>query len=359
MTALSSRLPKILEPVGGGNSAEQWRYANAQRLERFQFAPPMQGGLLPQRKSTGHALIAQDGRWQDISLPEGCTLKINGTLAVLTLADYADLELELVSSLSHAVSPVAAQMQLDIHIGQDASLRLLDWSVSSGVKIDPALQMLNLNLHLANNATVRHVRLTNLPDGDFVFTKTNVDVNADAHYHYFAFVKGGQQSRHQLTVCLKEEGACATLGGAYQLKDSQIAEHALLIEHQAPRTNSNQHFRGVVDGEARGVFQGKVHVHQVAQETDAQQLHKALLLSPRAEVDAKPELEIYADNVKCSHGATVGALDDNALFYLRARGIDETVARQMLTDAFIAAVISEAPCFQEIIAAEAGIDAAG
>lgn len=351
-------LPHVLQPIADGTpsqQAEQWRYSNVARLARYEFTAPQQGGKLPQQKSSAYALIAVDGKWQDVTLPDGCMLTIQGAHATLKLAENADLELELISALSHAPRAVATQMELTISLGRDAALRLLEWSDSSGVGDAPALQTLTNDFQLGENATLQHVRLTAPAAVDYVFSRTTIDVAADAHYHYFAAVTGGQQSRHQINARLNEAGAQVTLAGAYSLQDAQVADHTILIEHLAPQTSSRQAFRGVVDGSARGIFQGKVYVAQVAQETDAQQLHKALLLSPRAEVDAKPELEIYADNVKCSHGATVGALDDNALFYLRARGIDAATAAEMLTVAFVAVTLEDAPCFTDIVAAQLGV----
>jgi len=112
-----------------------------------------------------------------------------------------------------------------------------------------------------------------------------------------------------------------------------------VLDHAAPDCRSRQTYKTVLSGRSRGVFQGRIHVHQVAQRTDGYQMNQALLLSPEAEIDSKPQLEIYADDVKCSHGATVGALDADQLFYLRARGIPEPAARTMLIDAFLQDVV--------------------
>ena len=119
----------------------------------------------------------------------------------------------------------------------------------------------------------------------------------------------------------------------------QHIDNHLLVNHAKPNTRSEEYYRGVLDGHARGVFNGKVIVHKNAQKTDASQSNANLLLSDNAEVDTKPELEIYADDVKCSHGATVGQLDENMLFYLRSRALDEETARSLLTYAFADDVI--------------------
>jgi Fe-S cluster assembly protein SufD len=120
-----------------------------------------------------------------------------------------------------------------------------------------------------------------------------------------------------------------------------VLDNTIFVEHAATGCRSRQVYKGVLDGRARGVFQGKILVRRGAQQTDGYQLSRTLLLSPRAEIDTRPELEIYADDVKCSHGATVGELDDEAMFYLMSRGIAYDAARQILVEAFVSEALSE------------------
>jgi Fe-S cluster assembly protein SufD len=126
-----------------------------------------------------------------------------------------------------------------------------------------------------------------------------------------------------------------SFNGINLLNKQQHGDTTILVEHKAPRCKSNQFYRSILDDKSRGVFQGKVHVHQIAQKTDGYQLSNTLLLSPEAEMDTKPELEIYADDVKCSHGATTGQLDEEPLFYLRSRGLSAAEARMLLVQAFV------------------------
>ncbi|CAL8481651.1 protein of unknown function (plasmid) [Caballeronia sp. S22] len=135
-------------------------------------------------------------------------------------------------------------------------------------------------------------------------------------------------------MSLNAEDAQATLNGLYLAGGRQHVDHHTRIDHAKPHGTSREYYRGVLDGAARGVFNGKVVVHPDAQKTDTHQANHNLLLSPDAEIDTKPQLEIFADDVKCTHGATVGQLDENQLFYLRARGVEEPMARAMLTYAF-------------------------
>jgi Fe-S cluster assembly protein SufD len=127
----------------------------------------------------------------------------------------------------------------------------------------------------------------------------------------------------------------AHLNGAQLLSDGQHGDCTTFLDHAAPDCASRQTVKTVLAGKSRGVFQGKIHVHQIAQRTDGYQMNQALLLSDQAEIDSKPQLEIYADDVKCSHGATVGELDEEQLFYLRTRGIPSATARSMLIEAFL------------------------
>ena len=125
------------------------------------------------------------------------------------------------------------------------------------------------------------------------------------------------------------------------LSGMQHGDTTILIEHTAPHCRSNQFYRTILDDSARGVFQGKVHVHKIAQKTDGYQLSNAILLSEKAEMDTKPELEIYADDVRCSHGATTGQLDEEPVFYLRSRGLSEKEARELLIQAFVDEVVDK------------------
>jgi Fe-S cluster assembly protein SufD len=163
----------------------------------------------------------------------------------------------------------------------------------------------------------------------------------DALYDGFTLTTGGRVSRHEVSVRLAGLGAECHLNGAYMVRGEQHCDTTTTIEHLMPQTSCREVFKGVIDEKARAVFQGRIVIHPKAQQSNGHQLSKALLLSDQAEIDTKPELEIYADDVKCSHGATAGDLDRDALFYLRARGIPEDAARDILIEAFLADTINE------------------
>ena len=139
---------------------------------------------------------------------------------------------------------------------------------------------------------------------------------------------------------LREPGAVCHINGVALMRGEQHADTTILVEHLAPHCESNQNMRVILDDRAHGVFQGKIHVHQPAQKTDGYQLSRALLLSEGAEMDTKPELEIYADDVKCSHGATTGQMDEEPLFYMQSRGIGKEEAKALLIEAFAAEVLN-------------------
>lgn len=157
----------------------------------------------------------------------------------------------------------------------------------------------------------------------------------DSQFEGFSLATGGRSVRQEFRLLLIDQAISSSIGGAYLMKGQQSHDFTILADHFDPDGKSVQNFRGVIDDQARAVFQGKIHVRRSAQKTDGYQSHHALLLSPTAEASAKPELEIYADDVKCSHGATAGQLDPVALFYLRSRGIPLADARALLVESFI------------------------
>ena len=185
------------------------------------------------------------------------------------------------------------------------------------------------------NARLRHYRV--MEDDPFAVNTqaTEAVVRRDGSYECFTLTTGAKFSRHEVHARLLAENATASLSGLTLLEARQFADTTVLVEHEAPHCPSNQSFKTLLKDQARGVFQGKIYVHQIAQKTDGYQLSNNLLLSPLAEMNVKPELEIYADDVKCSHGTTTGALDETPLFYLRSRGLTEKEARQLLIEAFL------------------------
>jgi len=196
---------------------------------------------------------------------------------------------------------------------------------------------------VAEDAAFRHIRFQQEADTAGLVTRTEIAQHAGSTYDYFGFDLGGGLVRHDLHAALLGSGAAATLNGAYLLDGSRHVDNHARVDHRAPGGTSEQYFRGVAGGSGRAVFNTAVCVHPGADGTEARQSNANILLSARAEVDTKPELEIYADEVVASHGATVGQLDETAVFYLRSRGLSEHEARQMLTTAFCRSVSDKLP----------------
>jgi Fe-S cluster assembly protein SufD len=192
---------------------------------------------------------------------------------------------------------------------------------------------------VAPNAVLRHYKLQAEDESAFHVGATSIRLERDAAYRAFVLSLGAQLARNELDVALAGEHAEACLAGATLARGAQHLDTMLRVEHVTARGTSSQDFKSVVDGRAHAVFQGRIRVAPDAHKTDARQLNRTLLLSGTAAADTKPELEILADDVKCSHGATVGDLDKDALFYLRARGLREADARAMLIDAFVGELI--------------------
>jgi Fe-S cluster assembly protein SufD len=162
---------------------------------------------------------------------------------------------------------------------------------------------------------------------------------------------GARLSRNNIRTSLAGEGVECVLNGLYLTRDEQLADHHMVVEHAQPHCNSHEYYNGILDGRSKGVFHGRILVRQAAQKTDAKQTNKNLLLSDDATVDTKPQLEIYADDVKCTHGATVGQLNEESIFYLRSRGLSAERARRMLIHAFASEIIQRirlAPVREEL-----------
>lgn len=196
---------------------------------------------------------------------------------------------------------------------------------------------------LGQGARLRHLRLQDEDPGAWHVGLAQVRLARDAGYRGFVLATGARLSRTEIRVGFEGTGAECDLSGAYLLRGRQHGDITTRFDHAHPHCASRQAFKGVLDGRARSVFQGRVFVAPDAQKTDAHQLNRNLLLSPRAQADSKPELIIHADDVKCSHGATVGNLDEDALFYLRTRGIDAATAEAMLVQAFVRELLDALP----------------
>ncbi len=192
---------------------------------------------------------------------------------------------------------------------------------------------------VGSNAIVDHYKLQRESESAYHIGSMAVSMSRNSNFSSHSITLGGSITRNEVTAVLADEGCECTLNGVYLANGSRVVDNHTSIDHAMPHCNSHEVYKGILDGKAHGIFNGKIFVREDAQKTDAKQTNKTLLLSEDAQINTKPQLEIFADDVKCTHGATVGQLSEDALFYLRARGIGMNEARSMLTHAFASDVI--------------------
>ena len=194
------------------------------------------------------------------------------------------------------------------------------------------------------NANVEHVKLQDEAADAYHIATIAGEFGRASNVSVHSIALGAKISRNNIRTNLAGEGLECILNGLYLTKDEQLADHHMIVEHAQPHCASHEYFNGILDDKSKGVFHGRILVREIAQKTDAKQTNKNLLLSDDATADTKPQLEIYADDVKCTHGATIGQLNDESIFYLRTRGIGTDMARQMLIHAFAGEIIERIKC---------------
>lgn len=224
-----------------------------------------------------------------------------------------------------------------LRLARGAELTFIEYQMGQGAYWNNAL----LQIEIGEGAIFNHYRFQENSSDAVMTVNTHARIARSGHYNAFTLTTGASLSRNQIHAELIGAGAACHLNGVNLLGGKQLGDTTITVEHQAPHCESRQDYRSVLNDQAIGVFQGKVHVHQIAQKTDGYQLSNSLLLSGQATMNTKPELEIYADDVKCSHGTTSGMLDKEALFYLMARGIPENQARALLIQAFVSQVTEQ------------------
>jgi Fe-S cluster assembly protein SufD len=258
---------------------------------------------------------------------------------VIEVADGAVLTQPLhIVHIASAAQPSAMFTRSLLKVGKAASATLVEsYIAADGAK---AYQIHDsLIVSIGDGARLDHVRL--IEDGREAFNLSSsvVTLGARAHFNTFGMTSGSNVSRYQATIAFAGEGSRVETNGVNLLNGRQHADTTLFLDHAVPNCASREIFRAVVDDRGHSVFQGRIIVRPKAQKTDAKMMTRALLLSDEAEADNKPELEIFADDVTCGHGATTGALDESLLFYLRARGLSEKEAQALLIQAFVGEAI--------------------
>jgi len=246
-------------------------------------------------------------------------------------------------ALEHALELQNVQAGGQVHtrfaakLGNGASATIVERQSGSGDALSSSVS----NVVVGDGAELLWIILQDQPENATSLTQFNCWIGKDAKLTLFVMNAGGKLVRQEIRVAAKGEGADFQLGGVNLLSGNTHNDVTMVLDHAVANTGSRERVRNVVTGKAHGVFQGRINVHQIAQKTDAKMACNTLLLSDDAEFDTKPELEIFADDVVCGHGATVTEIDRNHLFYLMARGIDEKSARGLLIKAFVAEIIED------------------
>ncbi len=253
--------------------------------------------------------------------------------------------------IDSAAEASVSQGYIEIDCAPSSACDIVEYHVTSGGGDHYANTM--LTLHVGDNASVNHVRIQGRALTHVQTGRTTVVTGRDARFVSASFDLGGALIRNDLAIDIASPGADVSFDGLYLAGDGQHIDNHTRVDHRVGPATSRQEYRGILNGKCRCVWNGKAIVHEGADGTDADQANHNLLLSEKAEIDAKPELEIYTDDVKCSHGTTVGQLDETALFYLRSRGLDRRHATQVLTHAFAAGLVSRVPvaAAREVISA--------
>ena len=231
--------------------------------------------------------------------------------------------------------------RVDIRVAEQASAEIVEYYASFGENAHYSNAVLRLDI--AKGGNLRHVRIQDRGHRHSLTQSMTVTVGRDASFRSAAFDFGGRLTRNDLVVDLPEIGGHAEFNGLYLSGDGQHVDNHTKVDHRVGPASSRQEYRGILFGHSRAVWNGKALVYEGADGTDAEQSNHNLLLSENAEIDTKPELEIYAEDVRCSHGTTVGQLDERALFYLRSRGIDADEGRRLLVKAFAAETVNSLP----------------
>ncbi|HEX9811330.1 MAG TPA: Fe-S cluster assembly protein SufD [Burkholderiales bacterium] len=356
---------------------EAWRYTNLAALTRQAFAPaqPDIGAVTNDTLRAAsfdlpaHRLVFVGGRYQAAlsDPPKSDGVVFAGSLADAMarapeqlqsyLGEIGTVEIGALAALNTAFLNDGAFLHLAAKTVLERPIHLIHFAALNAMSVPRTLVVAGeescativehfvgfdgpvyfcnalTEIALAARAKLTYYRVQEESAQSFHVGGVHVRQARDSEFVSNAVDLGGLLVRNDLRTVLAEGATCA-LNGLYSVSGRQHVDNHTVIEHAAPRSTSRELYKGVLDGRARAVFNGRVLVHPDAQQTDAQQTNNNLLLSDDAEVDTKPELEIYADDVKCAHGATVGQLDPNQLYYLRTRAVDDATARDLLTFAF-------------------------
>ena len=268
----------------------------------------------------------------------------------INLASFASGLYVEVAENTHVVTPIVLEImqsnagvsvpRIFVHAKANSQLTVVEEYLCAAA--DTALCISHSDYLVGSNAQINSLRM-NLGFAEHkLISSTRAQLKRDARFHSDALCLGAQLGRHDLRVLLQEPGAECDLNGVVVTKEAQHFDNHTCIEHIAPHCVSNENYRCIADDSSQIIFNGRIHIVPDAQKTLGAMSNKNLLLSSSAEIDSKPELEIYADDVKCAHGTTIGQLDEEEVYYLKTRGLSDEQARQMLTLGFVLEIVRSA-----------------
>jgi Fe-S cluster assembly protein SufD len=330
--AFASKLPESIASITRSIDANWLIIANGTIDTSYFERNP---GIDLERYSESSAPVIMDRPLADLNaalLQDG--LRIN-----LHASTEKPLGLLIIDGADSGASMSQANVELQVAPGCDVEIVEYQSSLGDGDHFANSV----FTLDVGEAARANYVRIQERRLGHVQTGRLSVQLGADAHLNMASYDLGGGLVRNDVEIDLGASGADVVCNGLYLADDGQHIDNHVRIDHRVGPASSSQEYRGILNGQCRCVWNGKAIVHKGADGTDAKQANHNLLLSDRAEIDAKPELEIYADDVKCSHGTTVGQLDETALFYLRSRGLDKNEAIQALTRAFAADLVKRSP----------------
>ncbi|MDB5971825.1 MAG: Fe-S cluster assembly protein SufD [Hydrocarboniphaga sp.] len=326
---------------------EDWRYTDLSALNDARFAEATETSIVATTLQNWQSLVFANGQRQNGEVRAFETPLADDGITALNAALTRDgLDLRVARKqkaeplhllcLNSAAAMTHLRHRVVLEAGSEATL-LIDTRGDDSATLATGV----LEVEIGANARLRLLRIQDGGQASTDLFRSQIRVGRDARLEYVGLDLGGALVRHDLNVQLCEPGAYAEVHGVFAPGGSTHVDTHTRILHQAPHTTSREVFRGLVADRAHAVFNGRIVVEKAAQKTDSEQKLASLLLSPGAEINAKPELEIYADDVKCAHGATCGQLDEMALYYLRSRGLDSDTARNLLLFAFAHEVLAK------------------
>ena len=366
---------------------EEWKYTSIAPLLKFNFVPSYEKKIVSKEfiksllfDEMEHSLIVfVNGRHSSensiiLNMPEGVIvdsianqIKKNNEVLLKYFGKYADHQNHIFTALSTAYTddgafiyvPAGKTVEEPIHIifitdsGKEKILsqprNLFIAEKNSQVTIIEHYVGNVDEVYFTNavteivaeeNAIIDHIKLQEESKKAFHIARMEVDQERNSNFSSHLISTGADLTRNDFNARFNDEGGECTLNGLYMIDGTQLFDAHTLMDHAKPRCNSHEHYKGILDDKSRGVFNGKIIVRQDAQKTNAFQENNSILLSDEALVNTKPQLEIFADDVKCSHGATIGQMDDDAKFYLKSRGIGEEAIKGILLHAFASDVIT-------------------